>query len=99
MQKELTRSMLEVTEQSRGEEEEEVSVLQGWLPWQLPLLWVQAPLHPAPRQQLCRCAAVSAQLTATGHQRSHCAAPAAHEGLNHCLYIVAEKTHSLLLLD
>lgn len=96
MQKELTCSMLEVTEQSGGEEE--VSVLHGWLLWQLPLLWVQAPLHPLP----CH----SHVAVQPSELRSHSAAPATLKtlfilntwrtnSLNHCSYAVAETTDSL----
>lgn len=75
-------ALLEVTEQRVGREgEEEVSVLHGWLPWQLPLLWVRAPLHPLPRHSRVAVRPSRARRTLPGHQRSHSAAPATLKAL------------------
>ena len=96
--------MLEVTEQSGGEEE--VSVLHGWLLWQLPLPSVQTPLHPVlgpyplPRHSRVAVQCVSALQSTAGHQHSHSVAPGTLKALNksrtysfgHCSYTVAEMT-------
>lgn len=67
-----------------------MSVLHGRAPWQLPLLWVQAPLHPTlaphplPRHSLV--AVQPSQLcrqSAAGHQRSNSAVPCHNEGSGH----------------